>query len=69
MEQLYREYEKSLEIQNKVIKTNTEKLRRARASCNCKEIKRLNTLLRTLYEEKYELEEKSRALGKYIGVI
>ena len=69
MEYLYREYERSIEIQKNVIQSTNEKLRQAKASCNRSEIKRLNTLMRVLYEEKWELEEKSRELKKYLNMM
>lgn len=69
MEVLYNEYEKSLQIQKNIIKSNTEKLKKAREVCNYKEVRRLKSLLKMLYEEKWELEEKTHQLKKYLGTI
>ncbi len=61
------EYENSIRIQTEIIKKNRERLMQARKSHNCKEIKRLNTLLKTLYEEKWELEEKAVEIRKLLS--
>ena len=66
-EELNREYENSLAVQSKVIKGNLDRLREARKKSNFKEIKRLNSLLCILYEEKSELEERAHGLKEYIG--
>lgn len=66
-EELSREYEKSIVIQTKVIQGNLDKLKNARKSLNFKEIKRLNSLLCVLYEEKSELEERAHQLKEYIS--
>lgn len=65
LKQLGEEYEKSIQIQTQVIKKNREKLNKARKSYNFKEVKRLNTLLKLLYEEKWEMEEKVVQIRKY----
>ncbi len=65
LKQLGEEYEKSIQIQTQVIKKNREKLNQARKCYNFKEIKRLNTLLKLLYEEKWEMEEKVVLIRKY----
>lgn len=65
LKQLGDEYEKSIQIQTQVIKKNREKLNKARKSYNFKEVKRLNTLLKLLYEEKWEMEEKVVQIRKY----
>ena len=67
MEVLYNEYEKSLQIQKDIIKSNTDKLKKARESYNYKEVRRLKALLKMLYEEKWELEEKTHLLKGYLG--
>ncbi len=67
MEQLYIEYEKSIALQTDVIEKNRQRLLCARNKHNIKEVKRLNSLLRVLYEEKWELEEKIREIRKYIS--
>lgn len=66
MEQLYIEYENSIAIQQNAIRNTTEKLNKAKRGYNYTEIKRLNTLLRVLYEEKWELEEKARGIRRYM---
>ena len=65
LKQLGEEYEKSIQIQSQVIKKNREKLNLARKSYNFKEVKRLNSLLKLLYEEKWEMEEKVVQIRKY----
>lgn len=65
-EQLCCEYENSIVVQSGVIKTNLEKLKQAQKKSNYKEIKRLNSLLCVLYEEKSELEERAHQLKKYV---
>jgi len=66
MEELYKTYDNSVTVQKQVIAAANLKLRKAREAHNISEIKRLNTLLRVLYEEKWELEEKMRQLKSYI---
>ncbi len=66
MEQLYSEYKNSIEIQKNAIKNTTEKLKVARIRYNYSEVKRLNALLKLLYEEKWEMEEKVRAIKRYL---
>lgn len=66
MEELYKIYEDSVTVQEQVINATNKKLKKARDAHNISEIKRLNTLLRVLYEEKWELEEKRRQLKSYI---
>lgn len=65
LQELGNEYEKSIEVQKKVIKSTREKLNEARRTANFREIKRLNTLLQILYDEKSELEENAHKLKKY----
>lgn len=62
---LAREYENSLVIQSKVIAEYREKLSMAIRNRNSGEIKRLNTMLRILYDEKNELEERTNELRAY----
>ncbi len=66
MKELYKIYADSVTVQKKVIDETTLKLLQAKNAHNISEIKRLNTLLRLLYEEKWELEEKKRQLKSYI---
>lgn len=68
MKDLYREYKKSLFIQKEIIKNFTDKLNSARAEYDIKEVRRLKSILRILYEEKNELEEKIHQLRGYISI-
>lgn len=65
LEELGKEYEKSIVIQKQVIDANRKKLHEARKKGDFKEIKRLSTLLHVLYDEKYDLEEKANRLKNY----
>ncbi len=65
LEQLSKEYEHSIKIQKEVIEINRKKLLQAQKNGNYKEIKRLTLLLRVLYDEKSELEEKANKLKHY----
>ncbi|MBQ8504132.1 MAG: hypothetical protein IJ491_07635 [Clostridia bacterium] len=65
LKQLGQEYERSIQVQTEIIRKNRERLSAARNKCNFKEVQRLNSLLKTLYEEKWELEEKAVAIKKY----
>ena len=60
MEELYKTYNDSVTIQILVIAATREKLKKAKNSHNISEIKRLEALLKVLYDEKAELEEKRR---------
>ena len=64
--ELFDEYERSIVCQKNVISRYREKLKKAHKERNFKEIKRLNSLLRILYEEKSELEERAIGLKDYI---
>ncbi len=65
LEDLGKEYEQSIKVQKQVIEANRKKLFEARKKGNFKEMKRLATLLRVLYDEKSELEEKANKLRNY----
>ena len=65
LNELGKQYEQSVRIQKEIIEKNRAKLKKAQSECNFKEIKRLETLLRVLYDEKYELEEKAHRLKEY----
>lgn len=67
LSELGQEYEKSIQIQAEIIKKNRERLAQARKNYNFKEVQRLNSLLKTLYEEKWELEEKAVEIKKYLS--
>lgn len=64
---LSQQYERSIAVQKDVISKNRERLNCARRKSNYKEMQRLNRLLKTLYEEKWELEEKALQLRKYLS--
>ena len=65
LEDLAKEYEDSIKIQQKAIDTNRKKLLLAQRKGSFNEIKRLTTLLRVLYDEKSELEENATRLRNY----
>ena len=67
MEQLYKEYENSVAVQSGIIEVNRIRLAAAKKSHDFKEVHRLNSLLKVLYEEKWELEERKREIRKYLG--
>ena len=67
MEELYRTYDYSVTHQKKIIEATRLKLKKATEAHNISEIKRLNALLKVLYEEKWELEEKRKQLEKYLS--
>lgn len=58
-------YENCIAVQQKVIDSYRKKLNEARKSYNWKEVQRLNSLLRVLYEEKTELERAAHDIDKY----
>lgn len=66
-EDLYGEYKRAIGVQNKIIKKNTTLLSSARRNCDFKEIKRLNSILLMLYEERSELEERAEGLKRYLS--
>ena len=63
---LYRQYEQGIAQQNIVIARNRLRLHRAMRDCNMLEVRRLNAVLRVLYEEKSELEERAEDLLSYM---
>ena len=66
MSELYLQYEDCIRIQKRVIERNRRRLRQAQNSCNAGEVQRLNKVLRVLYEEKSELEERAQGLKEYL---
>ena len=60
--ELYRQYQHCIDVQKRVIACNRTRLRRAIAARNQAEVQRLNRVLRILYEEKSELEERADGL-------
>ena len=67
LEKLCTEYEASIKVQKEIIRKNRERLLQAQKKHNYKEVQRLNTLLKVLYEEKWELEEKAVEMRKYLS--
>ena len=51
-------YEKSIALQQEIIDKTRLKLKKASAEFNFKEIERLNSLLRVLYDEKRSIHNK-----------
>lgn len=66
-EKIYMQYNEAIEIQKSVIKRKRELLNKAKKEADYAEIKRLNSLLLLLYEEKNELEERADGLRDYIS--
>ena len=60
-------YEKSIALQQEIIDKTRLKLKKASAEFNFKEIERLNSLLRILYDEKSELELSAYELKNYLN--
>ncbi len=60
-------YEKSIALQQEIIDKTRLKLKKASAEFNFKEIERLNSLLRVLYDEKSELELSAYEMKKYLN--
>ncbi len=65
LKDLCAEYENSISVQREIIAKNRQKLKTAMAKRNRGEVERLNRLLRTLYEEKLELELAANEMKKY----
>ncbi len=65
LEELYTQYELSIEKQKKTIEENRIKLKDAHLRHNLGEVERLNRLLRLLYEEKLELEGAAIGIREY----
>ncbi|MBE6785574.1 MAG: hypothetical protein E7538_04975 [Ruminococcaceae bacterium] len=65
LEELYTQYELSIEKQKKTIEENRIKLKDAHLRHNLGEVERLNRLLRLLYEEKLELEGAAIDIREY----
>lgn len=58
-------YETCIAVQQQVIDNYRKKLNEARKNYNWKEVQRLNSLLRVLYDEKVELERVAHDIDKY----
>lgn len=65
--ELYRQYQHCIAVQKRVIASNRTRLRRAVSARNQAEVQRLNRVLRILYEEKSELEERADGLREDDG--
>lgn len=63
---LYAQYTHCIAVQKDVIARYRARLQRAQQSFNMAEVQRLNALLRILYEEKSELEERAVGLREYL---
>lgn len=66
IEELYTQYESSIEKQKSTIEENRKKLHEAHRRHNLGEVARLNKLLHVLYEEKLEMEGAAIGLREYI---
>ncbi len=60
------QYEHCIAVQKRVIDRNRRRLRQALHAANAGEVQRLNKVLRVLYEEKSELEERAQGLREYL---
>ncbi len=67
IEELYTQYERSIEKQKSTIDENRKKLHEAHRKHNLGEVARLNRLLHVLYEEKLEMEGAAVSLREYIA--
>ncbi len=66
MGDLYLQYEHCLRVQRRVILRSRQRLQQALRAADAKEAERLNRVLRVLYEEKSELEERAVGLREYL---
>ena len=64
--QLSSTYEECIRIQQRIIDSNRTKLKEAHKKYNMKEVQRLNSLLKVLYDEKAELENAVNEMTKYL---
>lgn len=67
LEELYKQYEFSIEKQKKTIEENRSRLNEARKKHNLGEVARLNRLLHLLYEEKLEMEGAAISIREYLS--
>lgn len=67
LEELYTQYESSIEKQKKTIEENRHRLNEAHRRHNLGEVARLNRLLHLLYEEKLEMEGAAVSLRQYLS--
>ena len=67
IEELYTQYERSIEKQKSTIDENRKKLLEAHRRHNLGEVARLNKLLHVLYEEKLEMEGAAIGLREYLA--
>lgn len=58
-------YEDCIAVQEQVIERYRKQLREAHKSYNMKEVQRLNSLLRVLYDEKMELQMTAHEINRY----
>lgn len=66
-EEIFMQYTNALELHKKVIEKKRKQLNQARRKADYAEVKRLNSLLNLLYQEKCELEESTNGLKKYLN--
>lgn len=64
--ELYEDYNNSIAVQKNTIAYYRRLLSGAIAKANQSEVKRLNSILCVLYEEKSELEERAAEIKKYV---
>ena len=67
LRELSKTYEECISVQDKVIAAYREKLKTARKEFNMKEVARLNSLIRVLYEEKMELQLSAHQMKRYLS--
>jgi hypothetical protein len=67
IEELYTQYERSIEKQKSTIYDNRKRLHEAHRKHNLGEVARLNKLLHVLYEEKLEMEGAAVSLREYLS--
>ena len=67
LEELYSQYEHSIELQKKTIEENRNRLKQAHLRHNLGEVARLNKLLKLLYEEKLEMEGATISMREYFN--
>lgn len=67
LRELSKTYEESISVQDKVIASYRKKLNEAHKKFNMKEVARLNSLIRVLYEERMELQLSAHQMKKYLS--
>ncbi len=67
LRELSKTYEECISVQDKVIASYRKKLNEAHKKFNMKEVARLNSLIRVLYEERMELQLSAHQMKKYLS--